>query len=137
MIHLFTGKNTSVTRFNVLLFLQILDGQVNDLLLASYFKQKMQPKIKGKPLVSILKEDIRPHPINSIQKVVATNPCPLCVEKEQVSDVIDLLQFVQTKNEAEIKLANRLKLPDGLDRLHNVSACHLPKSRAIIQRRYQ
>ncbi|XP_031331881.1 uncharacterized protein LOC116162406 [Photinus pyralis] len=131
------GENAGVNRYNVSLFLQILDGQVNDLLLKSFFKQKTQPKVKGKAPVTTVREDVRPHRVNPIQKVVPTNPCPLCVEKEQVSDVIDLLQFVHSRGEAEVKLANRLKLPDGLDRLHNVSACNLPQSRAIIQRRYQ
>lgn len=53
-----------------------------------------------------------------------------------VSDVIDDLQYVLHKNEIQGKLKDRLRLEDGLDRLHNVSLCNLPKSREIIQKRY-
>lgn len=59
------------------------------------------------------------------------------MDRELVSDVIDVLQFVQTRREVKSKLEVRLRLPDASERLHNVSACHLPKSREIIQRRYQ
>lgn len=60
-----------------------------------------------------------------------------CVEHEQVSDVIDTLQHALNREEIQNKLQERLELPDGLERLHNVFACHLPESRQIIQRRYQ
>lgn len=93
--------------------------------------------------------------IHPLEKIAESNPCPLynwfffsggirfllvrfrCVEHEMVSDVIDVLQKVITRKEVKIKLRHRLALPDGAARVHNVSNCHLPKSREIIQRRYQ
>lgn len=60
-----------------------------------------------------------------------------CVEHEQVSDVIDDLQFAYTKAEIQEKLQRKMELNQLDDKLHNVSACHLPKSRQIIQKRYQ
>lgn len=54
-----------------------------------------------------------------------------------VSDVIDDLQYVHHKDHIQKELKERLRLEDGLDRLHNVSLCNLPKSREIIQKRYQ
>lgn len=60
-----------------------------------------------------------------------------CVEHEQVSDVIDDLQFAYTKDEIQQNLKRKMDLNQLNDKLHNVSACHLPKSRQIIQKRYQ
>lgn len=62
---------------------------------------------------------------------------PRCVEQELVSDVIDTLQRPQTTKEVAESLDKRLNLPQGIDRVHNVSACHLPQSRKIIQMRHQ
>lgn len=58
------------------------------------------------------------------------------MEQEQVSDVIDTLQCAKNHQEVVDALEFRLTLPHALDRLHNVSACHLPQSRRIIQQRY-
>lgn len=60
-----------------------------------------------------------------------------CIEHEQVSDVIDDLQIALTKEEIQEKLRRKMELNQLDDKVHNVSACHLPKSRQIIQRRYQ
>ncbi|KAJ8946145.1 hypothetical protein NQ314_008967 [Rhamnusium bicolor] len=60
-----------------------------------------------------------------------------CVEHEMVSDVIDVLQFAYDKKRIQEKLEKRLQIEGAEERLHNVSACHLPKSRQIIQKRYQ
>lgn len=54
-----------------------------------------------------------------------------------MSDVIDDLQFAYTKEEIQAKLNRKMELNQLDDKLHNVSACHLPKSRQIIQKRYQ
>ncbi|CAG9820688.1 unnamed protein product [Phaedon cochleariae] len=60
----------------------------------------------------------------------------LCMEHELVSDVIDALQYAYTKGDIQKKI-NRRMMRGGDEKLHNVSACHLPKSRQIIQKRYQ
>ncbi|KAB0791856.1 hypothetical protein PPYR_03656 [Photinus pyralis] len=131
------GENTKINDFNVLLYLQILESDVVDLLANAYYKQKTAAKAKGKAAPSVIREEALVAPMYQVKSLVPTNPCPLCVDLEMVSDVIDTLQQVQSKEEVDLKLKLRLKLPDGLNRLHNVSACHLPKSRQIIQRRYQ
>lgn len=78
-----------------------------------------------------------PGTIEPVEKICRTSPCPLCVEHDLVSDVIDDLQRAYDKKEIEDKLKVRLKTEGSQCALHNVSACHLPKSRQIIQKRYQ
>jgi len=59
-----------------------------------------------------------------------------CVEQEQMQFVSEGLEVPLTRAEAMQKLQQRL-LEDYTELLHNVSACHLPAARKIIQRRYQ
>ncbi|XP_022909909.2 coiled-coil domain-containing protein 63-like [Onthophagus taurus] len=129
------GNNASITNYNVLLYLETLEKKVTELIMAAYYKEKTDKK---KVKEFIIKEDkIKYDQSNAIEEFIASNPCPLCVEQEQVSDVIDSLQLVLNKEEVKEKLNIHLSLADSADVVHNVSACHLPKSREIIQKRYQ
>lgn len=103
--------------------------------MTAYYNEKSGEK-KGKKDAIIKEEKIR-FVINPVEEIVFSNPCPLCVEQEQVSDVIDTLQFILDKDGIKVRLEEHLKLADVANVIHNVSACHLPKSRDIIQRRYQ
>lgn len=59
-----------------------------------------------------------------------------CVEQEQIQIVSEGLDIPLTRIEAIKKLQERLK-DDYTELLHNVSACHLPAARKIMQRRFQ
>ncbi|KAK9870890.1 hypothetical protein WA026_009846 [Henosepilachna vigintioctopunctata] len=132
------GENAKANHFNVLLYLQILERHVQDYICDVFNAEKiLSARRKMKAKHKLVRTDAAVWPLYRIEQIVPANPCPLCVEHEQVSDVIDVLQRILTKEQIECKLAARLELPDGLERLHNVSACHLPKSRQIIQKRYQ
>ncbi|GJQ76414.1 hypothetical protein Trydic_g2129 [Trypoxylus dichotomus] len=129
------GNNTTINNYNVLLYLEVLEQRVDELIMSAYYKEKTTEKKKTKD--SIIKEEKIKFVIAPINDIVQSNPCPLCVEQEQVSDVIDTLQFVLDREGIKERLNEHLKLADAADVVHNVSACHLPKSREIIQRRYQ
>ncbi|KAL3266459.1 hypothetical protein HHI36_010631 [Cryptolaemus montrouzieri] len=132
------GENTRVNNFNILLHLEILERHVQNYICDVYNAEKIltaRKRIKAKH--KLIRSEGIVRPLYTIEQIVPANPCPLCVEHEQVSDVIDVLQRILTKEQTEAKLSARLELPDGLERIHNVSACHLPKSRQIIQKRYQ
>ncbi|KAK5638838.1 hypothetical protein RI129_013133 [Pyrocoelia pectoralis] len=122
------GKLFQICKCSKAPFLQLLRKTIT---LQSYLK------ITYLPDQQVINNKMIVLPTSTIEKIVPSNPCPLCVDLELVSDVIDSLQFVLTREEVIDKLSLRLELPDGLERLHNVSACHLPKSRQIIQKRYQ
>lgn len=116
--------------------MEMLEQRVDELIMSAYYKEKTSEK-KTKPKDSIIREEKIKFIISPIDDVVLSNPCPLCVEQEQVSDVIDTLQLVLDKDGVKDRLNDHLRLADAADVVHNVSACHLPKSREIIQRRYQ
>lgn len=59
-----------------------------------------------------------------------------CVEQEQMQFVSEGLEIPLTRAEAMQKLRQRLT-DDYSDLLHNVSSCHLPAARKIMQKRYQ
>ncbi|XP_018332083.1 uncharacterized protein LOC108741695 [Agrilus planipennis] len=130
------GENSSINGYNVLLHLEAIQAKLYEMVLQAIFKQKMEKRHHGADGWVIQPDKHYPPPLD-LSEIVDENPCPLCVEQEMVSDVIDILQFAQTKEEVAQFLEQRLQLPDGMDRLHSVSNCNLPKSREIVQKRYQ
>ncbi|CAG9832483.1 unnamed protein product [Diabrotica balteata] len=133
------GENQNIHYYNVLLYLEILENNIEEAMVSVNFKESQTlEKTKHKePKVTTLRHVKCPPMIEPIERIVATNPCPLCVEHEHVSDVIDVLQFALTKEEIQERLKIKIDKTEADDKLHNVSACHLPKSRQIIQKRYQ
>ncbi|XP_031330509.1 uncharacterized protein LOC116161328 isoform X2 [Photinus pyralis] len=130
----------SVNDHNVFCFVEVLEGTVINLLANVYFRQITTVPLQKKTAKAeqeVIDSTISAPPNSAIQDIIPTNPCPLCTDRELVSDVIDTLQYALTRDEVADKLSLRLALPDGLEKLHNVSACHLPKSRQIIQKRLQ
>lgn len=59
-----------------------------------------------------------------------------CVEKEELQIVSEGLEHPLTREAATKKLKQRLD-EDYSELLHNISGCHLPAARKIIQKRYQ
>lgn len=59
-----------------------------------------------------------------------------CVEHEQMQIVTEGLDAPLTRIENMKKLHERLQ-EDYSELLHNVSRCHLPAARKIMQKRYQ
>lgn len=59
-----------------------------------------------------------------------------CVEKEELQIVSEGLEQPLTRDEATKKLKERLQ-EDYSELLHNISGCHLPAARKVIQKRYQ
>lgn len=126
------GDNIKLSKFNALLYLTLLEARVNDLLVSALHKQKTGKKKDG-----VIIETKGRHPPKPLESFAPSSPCPLCIESVFCTDVIDSLQSALNKDEAEEKLDSYLALPDPKNLVHNVSACNLPKSRQIMQRRYQ
>ncbi|XP_060531066.1 GRIP1-associated protein 1-like [Cylas formicarius] len=129
------GRNETIHYYNVLLYLQILENNIQEAFVDVFYKE--QNIVPSKHQLTIIKRDRKPEEMYSVDSICATNPCPLCLEHELVSDVIDLVQVAYTKEQIKEKLKQRLTIEGSETALHNVSACHLPKSRQIIQKRYQ
>ncbi|XP_030746620.1 coiled-coil domain-containing protein 63-like isoform X2 [Sitophilus oryzae] len=131
---LMLGHNQTIHKYNALLYLQILESNIQEALVSVH---QLEQKKGTKSDTQVVRQDRRPQVIHPIEKICATSPCPLCIEHDLVSDVIDELQFAYNKDEIREKLRIRLSIEGQESGLHNVSACHLPKSRQIIQKRYQ
>nr|CAI5827138.1 unnamed protein product [Callosobruchus analis] len=134
----FAGHNETINNYNVLLYLEILEKNIQEALVSVFFKEKQLHDRKKLKTEQMTIPEVKSVPvIDQIESIVTTNPCPLCIEHEQVSDVIDVLQHPLNKAQIQESLLKKMELNLALDKLHNVSACHLPKSRQIIQKRYQ
>ncbi|KAL0273372.1 UNVERIFIED_CONTAM: hypothetical protein PYX00_006054 [Menopon gallinae] len=140
------GPNTTVTKFNYKLYMNLIEKRVTDInnlvwyLAYSKVAQRAEKLFPGQ--VSTLREQIMEHPdtilpkIIPSDKVVLSQPCPLCVEQEDISEVDETIARPLLKEEIEESMKEVLFAPETEDKMHNVSACRLPKSRRIMQRRF-
>ncbi|XP_014476801.1 PREDICTED: coiled-coil domain-containing protein 63-like [Dinoponera quadriceps] len=126
------GDNTHVTMSNVMLYLGIIEKQITEMFHKIYWVDKAT-----KPPQLRLDESRKPRlKVPALTRIVPTQPCALCVEEEQMQFVSEGLEAPLTRAEAMQKLRQRLE-DDYAELLHNVSGCHLPAARKIMQRRYQ
>ncbi|XP_032680336.1 coiled-coil domain-containing protein 63 [Odontomachus brunneus] len=126
------GDNTHVTMSNVMLYLGIIEKQITEMFHKVYWVDKATkaPHLR-------LDENKKPRlKVPTLSRIVPTQPCALCVEEEQMQFVSEGLEAPLTRAEAMQKLRQTLE-DDYSELLHNVSGCHLPGARKIIQRRYQ
>ncbi|KAJ4448913.1 hypothetical protein ANN_00305, partial [Periplaneta americana] len=129
------GDNAQVTSYNVMLYLGIIGRRTNDLMSVVYYMEHMDDK----PSSLIQEEELtKPHLVR-IEEMVPTNPCPLCIEEEELSEVEDKLVLPLSRSDVEQRV-KELFAEDGdefRENLHNVSDCRLPRSRNIMQTRYE
>ncbi|RLU16072.1 hypothetical protein DMN91_011830 [Ooceraea biroi] len=126
------GDNTHVTMSNVMLYLGIIEKRITEMFHKVYWVDTTSkvPQLR-------LDEEKKPRlKVPALTRIVPTQPCALCVEQEQMQFVSEGLEAPLTRVEAMQKLQQRLK-DDYTELLHNVSNCHLPAARKIIQKRYQ
>ncbi|XP_011497170.1 PREDICTED: coiled-coil domain-containing protein 63-like, partial [Ceratosolen solmsi marchali] len=125
------GNNSTVNVENVMLYLGIIEKRINEMLNKVFWidrmrRQELRIDESKKPKLQI----------PEISNIAPTQPCALCIEKEELENVSEGLEIPLTLNEVKNKLELRLQ-HDHSNLLHNVSGCHLPASRKIIQKRYQ
>ncbi|XP_023287874.1 coiled-coil domain-containing protein 63 [Orussus abietinus] len=125
------GDNSRVTINNVMLYLGIIEKRITDMFNKVHWVDKTSKK------ETRLDESKKPTlKIPVLSQVAPTQPCALCVEKEEMQNVSEGLDAPLTRAEATEKLKIRLE-DDYSELLHNVSGCHLPAARKIMQKRYQ
>ncbi|XP_076235752.1 coiled-coil domain-containing protein 63 [Calliopsis andreniformis] len=126
------GDNEQITQGNVMLHLGIIEKRITEMFHKVYW---MDRATKSQQLR--LDEAKRPiMRVPPIEYIAPTQPCALCVEKEELQIVSEGLEQPLSRNEATMKLKERLQ-EDYSDLLHNISGCHLPAARKVIQKRYQ
>ncbi|KAK2581933.1 hypothetical protein KPH14_002385 [Odynerus spinipes] len=126
------GDNTHVTTSNVMLYLGIIEKRIAEMMHKVYWVDKAT---KAQQLR--LDENKKPRlKVPSLTRIAPTQPCALCVEKEEMQVVSEGKEIPLSRNEAMDKLKIRLE-EDYSELLHNVSGCHLPDARKVMQKRYQ
>ncbi|KAK1131274.1 hypothetical protein K0M31_017561 [Melipona bicolor] len=126
------GDHEQITTSNVMLYLGIIEKRITQMFHKVYWldkatkTQQLRLDEERKPRLKV------PH----VEQIASTQPCALCVEKEELQIVSEGLEQPLTRNEATKKLKQRLE-EDYSELLHNISGCHLPAARKIIQKRYQ
>ncbi|XP_076375891.1 coiled-coil domain-containing protein 63 [Megalopta genalis] len=126
------GDNEQITMSNVMLYLGIIEKRITQMFHKVYWVDRATKTQQLR-----LDEDKRPRlRVPAIKYIAPTQPCALCIEKEELQIVSEGLEKPLTRSEATKKLKQRLE-EDYSDLLHNISGCHLPAARKIIQRRYQ
>ncbi|KAI4477481.1 PREDICTED: coiled-coil domain-containing protein 63 [Polistes canadensis] len=127
------GDNSHVTMSNVMLYLSIIEKRITEMMHKVYWVDKAT---KSQQLR--LDEEKKPRlKIPSLTHIAPTQPCALCVEKEEMQIMTEGLEIPLSREEAIEKLKQHLEENDYSELLHNVSGCHLPAARKIMQKRYQ
>ncbi|XP_068971166.1 coiled-coil domain-containing protein 63-like [Bombus flavifrons] len=126
------GDNEQITTSNVMLYLEIIEKRITQMFHKVYWLDKATRTQQLR-----LDEERRPRlKVPPIEYIAPTQPCALCIEKEELQIVSEGLEHPLTRDEATKKLKQRLE-EDYSELLHNISGCHLPAARKIIQKRYQ
>ncbi|XP_001605946.3 coiled-coil domain-containing protein 63 [Nasonia vitripennis] len=126
------GEQSQVSLNNVMLYLGIVEKRLSDMLNKLHWIDRAQRSTELRT-----DEDRKPKlRVPALSSIAPTQPCALCVEKEEMQNVSEGLEAPLTLDEVKEKLKTRLQ-QDHAQLLHNVSGCHLPASRKIIQKRYQ
>lgn len=126
------GDNEQITMSNVMLYLGIIEKQITQMFHKVYWLDRATKTQQLR-----IDEERRPRlKVPPIEYIAPTQPCALCVEKEELQIVSEGLEHPLTREAATKKLKQRLD-EDYSELLHNISGCHLPAARKIIQKRYQ
>ena len=141
------GDNTLITSQNCMLYLDMIERRVMDIVELIWYLSYSKVAARAAKLfpgqVSQLREPVMKSTkpaapkILTSDKVVPTQPCPLCIEQNDISEVDESIAVPLNKKEIEDHVKDVMFSSEFEERLHNVSTCRLPKSRRIMQRRFQ
>ncbi|XP_058465320.1 uncharacterized protein LOC131438932 [Malaya genurostris] len=126
------GDHRKVTKQNVKLFLAALEVRLNDILARVYTHPttRDEPTLK-RPIVRDRQDIVQ------VEHVVTTQQCAECAEGQDVNKYDEAI--VLPKDQIDFKEGVRRKVvaPEMQYRLHNLSKCKLPRSRILVNKRYQ
>ncbi|XP_062550453.1 outer dynein arm-docking complex subunit 1-like [Armigeres subalbatus] len=126
------GEHRKVTKQNVKRFLAALEVQLNDRLAAVY--THLQPEDEATlrtPIARDAKDIVR------IEEVVTTQQCAECAEGQDVNKYDEAIVLPKEKIDIREGMKAKVRAPEMQYRLHNLSKCKLPRSRILVNKRYQ
>nr|XP_029721840.1 outer dynein arm protein 1-like [Aedes albopictus] len=126
------GEHRKVTKQNVKRFLAALEVKLNELLAVVYthLQPEDEPALR-RPVARPSQEIIR------MEEVVTTQQCAECAEGQDVNKYDEAIVLPKEKSEIREGMKAKVKAPDMQYRLHNLSKCKLPRSRILVNKRYQ
>ncbi|XP_055620670.1 uncharacterized protein LOC129764979 [Toxorhynchites rutilus septentrionalis] len=126
------GDYRKVTKHNVKRFMAALEDRLNTILATVY----VSPETRDNPLV---KRPItaEPQEIVGIEQIVTTQQCAECAEGQDVNKYDEEIVLPREKHEIKEGVRKKVQAPEMQYRLHNLSKCKLPRSRILVNKRYQ
>ncbi|XP_058833767.1 uncharacterized protein LOC131691412 [Topomyia yanbarensis] len=126
------GDHGKVTKQNVKRFLAALEVKLNDVLARVYTHPKTRddPKLK-RPIIRERKEIVH------VENIVTTQQCAECAEGQDVNKYDEAIILPKEKSEFKEGVRKKVVAPEMQYRMHNLSKCKLPRSRILVNKRYQ
>lgn len=132
------GDHSNITIFNVKKFLTILEERLNLILSYVYHIERSDPSAEDatggfvvRDVDRITDDQIR------IEDIVVVQQCAECAEGVEVNRYDEEIVWPLNVSDIKDKVRDKVKAPEIQYRLHNISKCRLPRSRMIVNKRYQ
>lgn len=129
------GDQAATTVFNVDGYLALLEARLNEVLNYVYHVERTADGRRAGPLTVRGVERDKREP-TAITDVVLVQQCAECAEGE-VNRYDEEIVYPMEKQNVLAKVRVKTEAPEIQYRLHNLSKCRLPRSRALVNKRYQ
>lgn len=132
------GDHSNITIFNVKKFLTILEERLNLILSYVYHIERSDPSTEDAAGGFIVRDvdRIKDDQIR-IEDIVVVQQCAECAEGVEVNRYDEEIVWPLDVSEIKDKVRDKVRAPEIQYRLHNISKCRLPRSRMIVNKRYQ
>lgn len=129
------GDQTHVTKHNLLEYLAIIEARLNTVLSYVYSAERQRIQKIGGGTVRGIERSVKCDP-TPIEDVVLVQQCAECAEGE-VNRYDEEIVYPLEMPEIRVKVRAKTVAPELQYRLHRLSQCRLPRSRALVNKRYQ
>lgn len=131
------GDQSSATIFNVQQYLSIIEARLNTIINYVFYKERLEadPKVNVMDLVVRGVERPKSDP-TALEDIVLVQQCAECAEGE-VNRYDEEIVYPMEMDAIRVKVRAKTEAPEIQYRLHNLSKCRLPRSRALVNKRYQ
>lgn len=130
------GDHSKVTKQNVNKYLSLVEEQLITVLKYVYYAERKTPENQQNKFIvdGVSQENNDPMPV---QDILLAEQCAECAEGEDVNRYDEEIVYPLEMNDVRTKVRAKTEAPEMQFRLHNLSKCRLPRSRALVNKRYQ
>lgn len=126
------GQQNTVNKRNVWQLLSILESRLNTVLNFVYYDDR---KPEPKEVLTVRGVDRVVEPPTQLDDIVLVQQCAECAEGE-VNRYDEEIVYPMEMPEIRQKVRAKTEAPEIQYRLHRLSKCRLPRSRALVNKRY-